>query len=40
MHEQFIEPSKVYADFIIPNGYNEVVVDILVKSIIQQIKGS
>jgi uridine kinase len=34
MHEQFIEPTKIYADFIIPNGYNKVVVNLLVDSMI------
>lgn len=36
MHEQFIEPTKEYADLIIPNNkYNTVAVDI-VKSIINE----
>ncbi|OMP30472.1 uridine kinase [Mangrovimonas sp. DI 80] len=36
MHEQFIEPTKEYADIIIPNNrYNTVAIDI-VKSIINQ----
>ncbi len=36
MHDQFIEPSKEFADIIIPNNkYNSVAVDI-VRSIIQQ----
>ena len=36
MHEQFIEPSKEYADIIIPNNkYNTVAVDI-VRSIINE----
>ena len=30
MHEQFIEPTKNYADIIIPNDrYNDVAIDIL-----------
>jgi len=36
MHEQFIEPTKEYADIIIPNNkYNTVAVDI-VKTIINE----
>lgn len=39
-HEQFIEPTKKYADIIIPEGgYNRVAIDIMcskVKSIIQE----
>ena len=36
MHEQFIEPTKEYADIIIPNNkYNTVAVEI-VKSIINE----
>ncbi|MBT8311066.1 MAG: uridine kinase, partial [Flavobacteriaceae bacterium] len=36
MHEQFIEPTKEYADIIIPNNkYNTVAVDI-VRTIINQ----
>ncbi|MDR6225929.1 uridine kinase [Desmospora profundinema] len=34
MHQQFIEPSKRYADLIIPEGgYNQVAVDLLVNQI-------
>ena len=33
MHQQFVEPSKVYADIIIPSGYNKVAVDMLVSSL-------
>ncbi len=30
MHEQFIEPTKMYADIIIPNDrYNTVAVDVV-----------
>jgi uridine kinase len=30
MHDQFIEPSKAYADIIIPNDtYNTVAIDIV-----------
>lgn len=33
-HEQFVEPSKKYADIIIPEGgYNKVAIDILVSKI-------
>lgn len=36
MHEQFIEPTKTYADIIIPNDrYNTVAIDI-VKTVIKQ----
>ena len=39
-HEQFIEPSKKFADIIIPEGgYNKVAIDIMVakvKSIIME----
>ena len=30
MHIQFIEPTKVYADIIIPSGYNSAAVDIMI----------
>ena len=33
MHQQFVEPTKAYADIIIPSGYNKVAVDILVSSL-------
>ncbi|PMB02128.1 uridine kinase, partial [Fischerella thermalis CCMEE 5273] len=34
MHQQFIEPSKRYADLIIPEGgYNQVAVELLVNQI-------
>lgn len=39
MHEQFVEPTKVFADLIIPEGaHNEVAVDLIrtkIKSILQ-----
>jgi len=36
MHQQFIEPTKEYADLIIPNNkYNNVAVDI-VQSVIKE----
>jgi uridine kinase len=41
MHQQFIEPTKKYADIIIPEGgYNKVAIDILVtkvKSILKEL---
>jgi len=38
MHEQFIEPSKMYADIIIPNDrYNTVAVDIVRTVIIEKL---
>lgn len=33
MHQQFVEPSKNYADIIIPSGYNKIAVDTLVNSL-------
>ncbi|WP_408956645.1 uridine kinase [Natroniella sp. ANB-PHB2] len=40
MHQQFIEPTKKYADIIIPEGgYNKVAVDILVTKIKSIIEG-
>jgi uridine kinase len=42
MHMQFVEPSKRYADIIIPEGgYNKVAVDIIVtkiRSILEESK--
>lgn len=39
MHEQFIEPTKAYADIIIPNDkYNTVAIDIVRAVINQKIK--
>ena len=39
MHEQFIEPSKRYADIIIPQGgHNKVAIDILKATIERSIK--
>lgn len=43
MHRQFIEPTKRYADVILPHGANEPAVDIIttkVASIIDQLKQS
>lgn len=37
MHQQFIEPTKNYADFIIPNGYNSAVVDLVVDSLVNKL---
>lgn len=39
MHHQFIEPTKRFADIIIPQGTNPVVIDILASRIAQQLKG-
>lgn len=40
MHEQFIEPSKAYADIIIPNDkYNTVAIDIVRTVIDKKIRG-
>jgi uridine kinase len=34
MHEEFVEPSKRYADVIIPEGgFNSVAVEMLIQSI-------
>jgi uridine kinase len=33
MHLQFVEPSKRFADIIIPEGYNPVSVDLVVKAV-------
>ena len=33
MHDQFIEPSKKYAHIIIPEGYNDVALDLLMSKI-------
>lgn len=39
MHEQFIEPTKAYADIIIPNDkHNEVAIDIVRSFINQKLK--
>lgn len=41
MHMQFIEPSKRYADIIIPEGgYNKVAIDIIVGNIKQMLQKS
>ena len=41
MHEQFIEPSKKYADLIVPEGgNNKVAIDILVSIIEKNLKSS
>ncbi|MYM67827.1 uridine kinase [Pseudoduganella sp. FT55W] len=43
MHRQFIEPTKRYADVILPHGANEPAVDIIttkVASVIEQLKQS
>ena len=39
MHEAFVEPSKKYADIIIPDGgHNKVAMDFLITKITQLIK--
>ncbi|HHX78732.1 MAG TPA: uridine kinase [Acholeplasmataceae bacterium] len=39
MHEQFVEPSKMYADIIIPEGgQNLVAIDIIVSKILNLLK--
>jgi uridine kinase len=39
MHEEFVEPSKRYADLIIPEGgYNQVAVDMLL-TLIRSLAG-
>lgn len=37
MHHQFIEPTKRIADIIIPNGYNQVGIDLMVSKIKMQL---
>ena len=38
MHQQFIEPCKTYADVIIPSGYNQAAVDLVVSCLLKKIK--
>jgi len=39
MHEQFIEPSKRYADIIIPQGgSNKVAIDLLIAAVLEKTK--
>jgi uridine kinase len=40
MHEQFIEPTKKYADIIIPEGLNRSAVDLLIKKIHAEMRES
>ena len=41
MHEQFIEPTKRYADIIIPEGgHNKVAIDIITANIRQILQSS
>lgn len=41
MHEEFVEPSKKYADVIIPEGgFNSVAVSMLIRSIQSQINAN
>ena len=35
MHQQFIEPSKAYADIIIPSGYNDAAVKMVINGILK-----
>lgn len=37
MHQQFIEPSKAYADIIIPSGYNDAAVKMVINAILMII---
>ena len=38
MHNQFVEPTKNFADIIIPSGYNEASVNMVVNSLENVIK--
>ena len=38
MHQQFVEPTKAYADIIIPSGYNKSAVDMVVSGLENIIK--
>ena len=38
MHNQFVEPTKNFADIIIPNGYNEASVNMIISSLEYIIK--
>ena len=40
MHNQFIEPTKIYADMIIPSGYNVAAVNMVVNAISNIIQKS
>ncbi len=41
MYLQFIEPSKRYADIIIPQGgHNKVAIDIITNTIEKSLKGA
>lgn len=37
MHVQFIEPTKVFADIIIPSGYNKAAVDIVINGLMKYL---
>ena len=39
MHKQFVEPSRKYADIIIPEGHNPVAIDMVVSMIKDKILG-
>ncbi|MFC7154566.1 uridine kinase [Halomarina halobia] len=40
MHEQFVEPTKKYADIIIPEGLNRSAVDLLVERIHAELRAA
>ena len=41
MHLQFVEPSKRYADIIVPRGgHNTVAIDLLIATILRRLQGS
>ncbi len=40
MHLQFVEPSKRYADLIIPRGgHNAVAIDLIIATILRRLQG-
>ncbi len=39
MHLEFVEPSKKYADLIIPEGHNQVAIDVVVSMIMNKLFG-
>ena len=40
MHLQFVEPSKRYADIIVPNGYNAGAVGTIISMIRDVLSGA
>ena len=41
MHLQFVEPSKRYADIIVPRGgHNTVAIDLIISTILRRLQGS